>query len=55
MDDLDPLIIGSHEEALQRAYSTLIGMHLRLMNWYLLQAQRDMDKFAANKQDEVSQ
>lgn len=46
MDELDPLIIGTHEDAMQVAHRVVIGMHRRIMNHYLDQAQSEMDKFA---------
>lgn len=46
MDELDPLTIGSHEDAQQYAHRILIGIHRRLMEHYLDSAQKELDDFA---------
>ena len=53
MDELDPLIIGTHSEAMQAAHRIMIGMHRRIMDHYLDQAQRDMDRYNAGRRSDM--
>lgn len=55
MDELNPLIIGDHNDAMQAAHRVVIEVLRHVMDHYLDQAQSEMDRYNLNQHKEAEE